>query len=156
MFPPGTEYWAETRLWIETGQSKVYDVGAWVPFHLQLAAVMVVWGYLSLGLVPLLQGLHELDMMNVYVGRLLATAEPGPGLVFAWHPWSLCRGVGFLFITYELASLSLARLTGERLSTSSRRWWRWGLGVGFLGLDVVIKFFCLEPVRQVLAARLAA
>ena len=120
LFPPGIGYWEETRHWIETGESKVYDVGAWVPFHVQLAVVMVLWCYLSLGFVPLLQGLYELDLMNVYVGRLLASSEPGPGLLLAWHPWSLCRGVGFLFLTYELTSLSFARLTGEHLRTRPR------------------------------------
>lgn len=156
MFPPGIEYWAETRLWIETGESKVYDVGAWVPFHFKLAVVMTAWCYLSLGLVPLTQGLYELDLMNVYVGRLLASATPGPGLLLAWHPWSLCRGVGFLFLTYELTSLSLARLTGERLSTPARRCRRWLLGLGFLGLDAALKYFLLEPVRRVLAGLLTA
>jgi hypothetical protein len=154
VFPPGIEYWEETRHWIETGESKVYDVGAWVPSHLQLAVVMVLWCYLSLGLVPLAQGLYQLDLMNVYVGRLLASAEPGPGLLFAWHPWSICRGIGFLFLTYELTSLSFARLTGERLSTPRKRWHRWQLGLGFLFLDGAIKLFCLEPVRRVLAAHL--
>jgi hypothetical protein len=154
LFPPGIEYWDETRHWLETGESKVYDVGAWVPSHLQLAVVIVLWCYLSLGLVPLAQGLYQLDLMNVYVGRLLATAEPGPGLLFAWHPWSICRGIGFLFLTYELTSLSFARLTGERLSTPRRRMFRWLLGLGFLCLDGAIKYFCLEPVRRTLAAQL--
>lgn len=115
---------------------------------------MVVWCYLSLGFVPLAQGLYELDLMNVYVGRLLGSSEPGPGLLFAWHPWSLCRGIGFLFLTFELTSLSFARLTGVQLSRSQRRWFRWQLGLGFLCLDGVIKYFCLEPVRRILAAHL--
>ena len=52
------------------------------------------------------------------------------------------------------ASLSFARLTGERLSTPRKRWHRWQLGLGFLFLDGAIKIFCLEPVRRVLAAHL--
>jgi hypothetical protein len=154
LFPPGLEYWEETRYWLETGKSKVYDVGAWGPFHLQLAVVMAAWCYLSFGLVPLLHGLHELDLMNVYVGRLIASSEPSMNLIFAWHPWSLCRGVGFLFLTYEITSLSLARLTGEQLSTPARRWRRWMLALGFLSLDAVIKFFFLDSVRRALAAHL--
>jgi hypothetical protein len=117
---------------------------------------MALWGYLSLGLVPLLQGLYELDLMNFYVGRLLAHARgPSPVLLLAWHPWSVCRGVGFLFVTFELASLSLARLTGVPLSTPQRRLTRWGLGVGFLILDAGIKWSCSERVRLALAGQLA-
>ncbi len=118
---------------------------------------MLLWGYLSLGLVPLLQGLHEIDLMNFYVGRLLANAgSPGPGMLLAWHPWSRCRGVGFLFLTFEIASFSLARLTGEPLSPWSSRRRRWLLGIFFLRSTPMIKWFGSEAVRQTLAARLAA
>ena len=154
VFPPGLGYWEETHHWLVTGESKAYDVGVWLPSHLQLAVVMVLWCYVSLGFVPLMQGLYELDLMNVYVGRLLASSEPGIGLIFAWHPWSLCRGVGFLFLVYELTSLSLSRLTGERLSSARWRWRRWQLAVLFLCLDAVGKFYLTEPVRRVLLARL--
>jgi hypothetical protein len=155
-YPPGREYWQETALWIRTGHSEVYDLGWWLPFHLQLAAVMLLWGYLSLGLIPLLQGLYEMDLMNFYVGQLLAHAEgPGVGLLLAWHPWSLCRGIGFLFLTFEVASLSLARLTGEPLSPPGRRWRRWLMGIGFLLADMLIKGTCSETVRQALASQLA-
>jgi hypothetical protein len=154
--PGGAGYWDETSQWLRTGQGKAYDVGAWGPFHLALAGVMAAWGYLSLGLVPLAQGLYELDLMNYYVGRLLAHSHgPSPGLLLAWHPWSLCRGVGFLFVTFELASLSLSRLTGVPLSSTRKRTTRWGLGVGFLLLDAVIKWSCSEHVRQVLASELS-
>jgi hypothetical protein len=151
-FPEGQEYLEETHRWILTGESVKYDLGWWGPVHVQLAAVMLLWGYLSLGLVPLLQGLHEIDLMNFYVGQLVASAgHPGPGLLLAWHPWSLCRGVGFIFLTFEIASFSLARLTGEPLSPSSARRRRWLLGLGFLALDVTIKWFFSETVRRTLA-----
>jgi hypothetical protein len=154
--PGGLGYWEETESWLRVGRSRAYDVGAWGPVHLRLAVVMALWGYLSLGLVPLLQGLYELDLMNFYVGRLLAHARgPSPVLLLAWHPWSVCRGVGFLFVTFELASLSLARLTGVPLSTPQRRLTRWGLGVGFLILDAGIKWSCSERVRLALAGQLA-
>lgn len=153
--PGGAGYWDETENWLRTGRSRAYDVGEWGSAHVRLAAVMVAWGYLSLGLVPLLQGVYELDLMNFYVGRLLAHARgPSPVLLLAWHPWSLCRGVGFLFVTFELASLSLARLTGEALSPPRRRATRWALGAAFLLLDAAVKWSCSERVRQALAGQL--
>jgi hypothetical protein len=157
VFPDGRDYWEETQHWIATGESVRYDLGWWAPVHVQLTVVMLLWGYLSLGLVPLLQGLHEIDLMNFYVGRLLAQAPaPGAGLLLAWHPWSLCRGVGFLFLTYEVASFSLARLTGEPLSPWRRRRLRWLGGLGFLLLDAVVKWLASDAVRQVLAGQLAS
>ena len=71
-----------------------------------------------------------------------------------WHPWSLCRGLGYLFLTYEIASLSLARLTGVSLSPWQRRLGRWLIGLTFLMLDGLLKYLCLDPVRQILAGHL--
>ncbi|MBY0459946.1 MAG: hypothetical protein K2V38_21730, partial [Gemmataceae bacterium] len=154
--PAGAGYWAETEHWLRTGQGRAYDVGAWGPAHARLAAVMVAWGYLSLGLVPLLQGVRELDLMNFYVGRLVAGARgPAPALLLAWHPWSVCRGVGFLFLTFELASLSLSRIARAPLSPVRRRLARLAAGVGFLALDAAVKWSCSEAVRRALAAQLA-
>ena len=115
---------------------------------------MAAWGYLSLGLVPLIAGVTQLDLMNFYVGRYLAHAERGPVVLLAWHPWSVLRGVGFLFLAYELASLSLQRLTGERLSEPAARRRRWGAGVGFLALDCVVKWAWSEGARRLLAGQL--
>jgi hypothetical protein len=152
----GPDYWQRSRDWIATGVSREYDLGWWLPAHVQLLAAVVLFAYTSLGLVPLVQGLYEVDLMNFYVARLLAQAEsPGVGLALAWHPWSICRGVGYLLLTYEVTSLSLARLTGVSLSPWPRRRQRWLLGLGFLAADAVVKYLCLEPVRRILAVHLA-
>jgi hypothetical protein len=153
--PDGEAYWRETVTWLRTGEPGVYEAGNWVPYHFGLAAVVPVLSYLTLGFLPLVQGLFQTDLMNFYVGQYLAHAKgPGAGMLFAWHPWSVCRGVGMLFLVYEFTSLSLARLTGQRLSTPGRRWTRVGLGVGFLLLDGVIKWSGSEAVRRVLSAGL--
>jgi hypothetical protein len=154
--PGGADYWERSRAWIMTGVSEEYDLGWWLPAHFQLLGVMFLGTYSSLGLIPLWQGFYEVDLMNYYVGQLLAQAHtPGWELALAWHPWSLCRGVGYLFLTYEIASLSLARLTGTPLSSAGRRCRRWGIGLGFLVLDGVLKYVCLEPIRQILSGYLA-
>ena len=112
---------------------------------------VVLFSYTSLGLIPLWQGLYEVDLMNFYVGSLLARAEaPGPGLMLAWHPWSICRGLGYLVLTYELTRLSFARLTGLNPGTAFSIRRRWAVGISFLLLDAVLKYLCLEPVRRIL------
>lgn len=155
--PDGRDYWLETAHWLRTGEPGVYEAGSWVPYHLGLAAVVPAASYLTLGFLPLVQGLHQTDLMNFYVGQYLAHVErPTPGMLLAWHPWSVCRGVGMVLLVYEFTSLSLARLTGERLSTPGRRGLRLGCGVAFLVLDGVVKWCGTEAVRQVLAAGLRA
>jgi hypothetical protein len=155
VFPDGHAYWQESHAWIVTGDSREYDVAWWLPAHIQWFVAVSVFTYLSLGLATYWQGLYEVDLMNYYVGRLMAQSQqPLLALAVGWHPWSICRGLGYLFITFEIASFSCERLTATRLSTHWRRRWRWSIGVGLLLLDGLLKFFLLEPVRGILAANL--
>jgi hypothetical protein len=152
-FPAGEDYWRRSHAWITTGESDEYNPASWVPDHVLHLVAVVVFGYLSLGLVPLWEGFYEVDLMNVYVGRLLAhSTSPGPALLLGWHPWSVCRGIGFLLLTYQVASWSLSRLTGAPSDGGATR--RWVIGLSFLVLDGILKYACLEDVRCVLAANL--
>ena len=155
VFPAGAAYWDKSYTWITTGQSEEYQLGWWVPAHVQLAAGMVLLTYLSMGLIPLWQGFHEVGLMNFYVGRLLAHSDNSTlALAVGWHPWSVCRGIGYLFLTYEITSLSFSHFTGKPLSTPQRRKLRWTAAVTFLVLDAVLKFSFLDSVRRVLASNL--
>jgi hypothetical protein len=151
----GEDYWARSRRWLTTGQSREYDVGWWLPAHFLILGLATLSTYLSLGLVSLWQGLYEVDLMNYYVGRLIAASDnPWLAAAVGWHVWSVCRGVGYLFILFEVTSFSLERLTGVRLSSPARRRRRWLVGLTFLVLDGVLKFFLLEPTREILSANL--
>jgi hypothetical protein len=154
-FPDGAAYWAQTHDWLLTGLSPEAALSGWLPAQAQLLAAVVLFSYTSLGFIPFWYGLYEVDLMNGYVAELLRHSHvPGTALALGWHPWSLCRGAGYLFLTFEVASLSLARLTGVRLSTPARRRRRWLAGLALLLLDGVLKYFLLEPVRRTLAANL--
>src|SRR5262249_54083258 len=127
----------------------------WVAAQGQLLGGVVLFCYTSLGFLPFWQGLYEVDLMNGYVSQLLVHShDPWTALALGWHPWSQCRGIGYLFVTFEVTSLSLARLTGVRLSTRARRCRRWLAGLTFLLLDMLLKFYLLDSVRQALAANL--
>ena len=155
VFPAGADYWDKSHLWITTGQSEEYQLGWWLPAHLQLAGGMVLLTYLSMGLIPLWQGFHEIGLMNFYVGRLVAHSNDSAlAIAVGWHPWSVCRGIGYLFLTYEITSLSFAHFTGTSLSTPGGRRLRWLLGITFLVADAVLKYHYLDSVRQVLASNL--
>jgi hypothetical protein len=152
ILPEGAEYWDKSRHWIATGINPEYDVSYWVGAHAQLSLAVGFLTYTSLGMVTLWHGLHEVDLMNFYVGQLIVHSEnPWIALGLGWHPWSVCRGLGFLLLTFEVASLSLSRMTGLPLSTPRRRLMRWSGAVLFLLLDAGIKFFALDYVRGLLA-----
>jgi hypothetical protein len=155
LMPAGQAYWEESHQWIVTGVSREYDVSWWLPAHVQWLVAVGLFTYLSLGLATFWQGFYELDLMNCYVGQLMAHSHnPLLALSLGWHPWSLCRAVGFFFITFEVTSFSCARLTGVTLSTRRRRTGRWLVGLGFLVLDGLLKFFLLDTVRVTLAENL--
>lgn len=151
IFPDGAAYWEESRTWIVTGVNPEYELSSWVPAHFQLAAAGAFLTYTSLGFVLIWEGLFQVDLMNVYVGNLVTQSESVPlALALGWHPWSVLRGVGFLLIGYEVSSWSFERMLGFPLSTRRRRAVRWSVGLGFLILDGVVKYLCLDTVQQIL------
>lgn len=155
LFPGGEDYWARQQVWITTGVDPEYAWMAWIPAHFQLLAACVGLGLVSMGMLPLLEGFVEVDLMNFYVGNLVAASEPDlPALLLGWHPWSVLRGICFLFVTFEVASLSQGWLAGRRLSTTRRRLGRWAAAGVFFAADCCVKLLALEPVRARLEAGL--
>lgn len=151
----GPAYWEKNYRWIRTGTDPEYQVINWLPAHLQQLAGMAIYGFTSLGLIPLAQGMYEIDLMNFYVGRLLRLSDnPFVALFVGWHFWAILRGVAYTRIVFEVSSLSLSRMTGIELSTRPRRRRRWLVGLACLSLDGLGKLLALEPVRLVLYAHL--
>jgi hypothetical protein len=154
-FPGGEAYWANNLVWIRTGVDPEYEPLNWVPAHAQLVGAVGLLGYLSMGLIPLFQGFHEVDLMNFYVGRLLAGSNDSVvSLLLGWHPWSVARGLGFCLLVYELAAFSSARFVGRPASPLKPALMRVGLGLTLLLVDGLLKWQLLETVRGALDARL--
>lgn len=155
VLPSGRAYWEESRHWIVTGENPEYELRSWLPAHVQLLGGITLLSYVSFGLTPLVLGLEQVDMMNYYVGRLVANSEsPWLAVAVGWHPWSLLRGIGCVILLFEVLSLSFERLTATQFSTRRRRLARWTAGIAFLVLDGVVKYTCMEPVRTVLEENL--
>jgi hypothetical protein len=151
----GPSYWEKNITWIRTGIDPEYAVSNWLPAHGRQLAGMVVFAFTSFGLIPLAQGLYELDLMNFYVGRLAVASTSVPvALAVGWHSWAILRGVAYSRIVYEATSFSLEKITRRELSTAARRRRRWIVGLSLLSLDCLLKFTLLEPVRRVLGANL--
>jgi hypothetical protein len=152
--PGGAEYWAEQQRWIRTGVDPEYEVAYWAPFQSLFLVGAFVVGWLSLSLIPLTRGFYEVDLMNFYVGRLLAgSSEVGPALALGWHPWSVARGVCYTLLLADVAHASLARSAGTPGAAAGWRA-RVGVALGFFVLDMALKLALLETVRARLAAGL--
>lgn len=151
----GSQYWQKQLHWITTGQDPEYALANWVPAHGQLLVAVLLLSLTSLGLLVFYHGLFEVDLMNFYCGQLLAHSKDAAVAVgFGWHLWSVCRGVGFMLITYEVASWALERLGAAPSPARGARVARWSAGLGFVLADAALKYFLLEPVRLHLAANL--
>lgn len=147
--PDAQAYWRKQHEWIVTGRDPEYAAAVWAPAHLLLAAASILYTYCSLGWITLVQGFQQTDLMNFYTAQLArGSAHPAWIAAVGWHLWSLLRGAGFLFITYEVLSRSLERMTGRRLSEPRARRRRWLLGLGLLLADAAAKACLMEPARE--------
>jgi len=155
LLPGAAEYWHKQLGWIRTGWDPEYETAAWLPAHLGQLGGAVVYSYASLGWITFAEGFREVDWMNFYCVQLMKTSRSAAlaGLL-GWHVWSLVRGVGLAFVTVEILSLSLGRLTGRDLSTPPARRRRWAAGLGLLALDGILKALLLCPVQAALLAHL--
>ncbi len=150
-------YWVKTWDWIRHDRDDEYRIETWLPRHAALLGVGTAFGYTSFGAVPFVRGIEEIDLMNHYVGRLLRASErPEIALLCGWHPWSFVRGLAFLCLVFEVASLSLARFTGRTLSTRRRRIARWTAGLALAVLDGAIKVSFAPAIRDALFRNLTA
>jgi len=153
--PDGAGYLAAQLEWIRTGQDPEYDWVNWVPAHLHLLVGMTLMALTSMGLLVLVQGVYEVDLMNYYVGQVIAqSSDPVIALFAGWHPWSAIRGFCYVLLTVEVASLSLSWWTGRTLGTRRAHLWRWGGALTFFALDMAVKWLTLDVVRSALASTL--
>ena len=151
----GAAYWARNYAWIRTGIDPEYEVAHWLPAHVQQLGAMTLYGYTSLGFLPLLRGLYELDLMNYYVGRLLGVSRsPWVALFFGWHLWALLRGIAYTRLAYEVAQIALGRVLGRPLTQPGVRLRRLAIVLALLVGDGLLKYVGLPGVRSVLFSNL--
>jgi hypothetical protein len=146
---PGAEsYWQKQIHWIQTGMDPEYKLSAWVPAHLTLLGAAFIFSYTSLGGILFYEGFFEVDLMNFYNAKLMSeSSNHALSLALGWHIWSWLRGLGYLFLAFEIISLSLRRMTG--VSQAGRlRLTHLGVGLAFLLADGLVKVVLLEPVRE--------
>jgi hypothetical protein len=155
LVPGGPAYWQKQINWIKTGHDPEYQLRTWVPAHLQLLGGAAAYSYGSFGALTFYQGFYEVDLMNFYTAQLSRhSRSPAEAVGLGWHLWSLLRGVGYLFITFEAASLSLQRLSSVSLSSWRARGCRLAVGLGFILADGVAKAMLSETLRSQLNANL--
>lgn len=149
LLPDADAYWQKQVTWIQTGWDPEYEWKEWIPAQTQLLGGTILFSFTSWGVTAFYEGFYEVDLMNYYNAQLLARSQHRPlALLLGWHIWSVLRGLGYLFITYEALSLSLQLFSGVTLSTRAARRCRWSVGLALIVADGVVKLQLLEPVRE--------
>lgn len=149
ILPKAASYWDRQERWIKTGINEEYEVSSWLPGHIQMFFGTAFFSFTSFGAVVFHEGFVQVDMMNYYNAQLAKESQSEIRAIgFGWHLWSLMRGLGYLFVTYEMISLSVEFLLRQSISTWKKRTFRWTCGLGFLIADCVIKFYAVEAVRE--------
>jgi hypothetical protein len=149
IMPGAADYWSKQQSWIRTGWDPEYEPAVWIPAHLGQLGGAVLYSYVSLGWITFAEGFREVDWMNFYDAQLMGCSRsPATALILGWHFWSLARGLGFAFLTFEVLSLSLGRLTGRELSTPEVRRWRWSAGLACFAADGLLKLLLIDAVQR--------
>lgn len=156
ILPKSAEYWDRQQRWIKTGVNEEYQVASWLPGHIQMFFGTAFFSFTSFGTVVFHEGFVQVDMMNYYNAQLAKESQSEVRAIsYGWHLWSVMRGLGYLFVTYEMISLAVQIFCRQSISTWRKRTFRWAVGIGFLTADCVIKFFAVEAVREKLFENLA-
>ena len=149
ILPKAADYWERQYHWISTGENTEYQIASWLPAHIQMFVGAALFSFTSFGAVVFHDGFIQVDLMNYYNAQLATHSQSqGKAIMYGWHIWSIMRGVGYLFVTYEMISMAVQVFSKEQVASLRRRAMLWGLGIGFLLADGVIKFFSVEAVRN--------
>jgi hypothetical protein len=153
IFAGGEEYWQRQVTWITTGRDPEYDWHVWVPAHAILLGAVLGLSMSSIGLATFCYGFAQVDLMNVYCGRLIAHSQSAAvAVACGWHPWSVARGLGCLLIVWNVSEWTMAKAAGLERARSRWRAWRWAGAAAFVVADGVMKCLLMEAVRGELAS----
>ncbi len=149
----------EMLRWIATGAGAEGNIRLFLPRVLTEYVLVLVLSAVSAGAAALLLGGLLLGYMNVYVGWVVANADPATPAVavalVAWPPWSVARVVSFVLAGTAAALWGYPRIyargsartpVGRLLAASA----------AFLCLDIFLKWWLAPIWRDWLRALLGA
>lgn len=154
-FQGGSRYLDHSLEWIRTGTKPEFEYQSWLGSQLLQVVGVAVLGFASFGLVPLNEGVYECDIMNFYVGQVTwSSSSPLQTLALAWHPWSICRGIGLLLLLNEAVTLACMVFVARPTQRQGGLRMRLALAALFLALDIALKGIAMEAVQRQLHSAL--
>lgn len=148
----GSTYSAEMFHWIQTGEGAEGSLSLFLPIHLRDYLLFCGLSLMTVSSAALVLGTLQLNYMNFYVAELIQhSVHPVLAMAVAWPLWSILRVIGFILTGIALGAVALAGWCRWRGEIQGRIPWRyWGIGVGFVVADVVVKAGLAPVWRQLL------
>jgi hypothetical protein len=146
-----SSYWADMRTWIQTGQGTEGNSSLWIPLQLK-HLIYLVAGSFIFGLPALAMGVLQLNYMNFYVARCMASSsEPLLVLAIAWHFWSVIRVAGYIIIASTIYQLEISGFNSKN-ARFARGAVASGLVIGIILvlLDFLLKWQFSGTTQQIL------
>lgn len=145
--------------WIATGAGSEGNIRLFLPRVLVEYVLVLALSAVSAGAAALFLGGLLLGYMNVYVGWVVANADPAAipaaTALLAWPPWSVSRVISFILAGTAGALWGYPRLyaRGSARAPIARLL---GASVAFLCLDIFLKWWLAPIWRDWLRALLGA
>jgi len=146
----GLVYHNETLNWITTGEGIIANPEEFIPLHVIGVFRVIINTVGSCGLVTLIGGSRELNVMNFHVAKLIQiSTDPFRIILFSWPLWSLIRGWSYLALMVSSAKLFFIIIRRHTIS------WRPLIFYTLFGLfgaavDVVFKVYIASQWRILL------
>jgi hypothetical protein len=144
-----SDYWAEMKGWLVTGNGPEADPSIWLLNHLKHLLLLIATGFFG-GLIALIFGVLQLNYMNFYVSEVLAASyDPLLTLAVAWHFYSILRVIGFIILASTFFQMFMA-LVMRRPSRYSSLTWGMIIGLSLVIADGVCKWLFASNVQMTL------
>lgn len=148
----GSSYTTEIFHWIRTGEGEEGSLALFLPMHLRNYLLFCGLSLITVSSAALVLGTLQLNYMNFYVSELIQkSVHPVWAMAVGWPLWSVLRVIGFILTGIALGAMALAGWRRWRGEVPGRVPWRyWGMGVGFVVADIILKAGLAPVWRQLL------
>jgi hypothetical protein len=140
LFIHGDAYRREMFLFVLTGQGAEGDIRAFLPQHLEHAALFSALALATGSILAMPLGAVLMNYMAHYVGALgAASLSPLKAMALAWVPWAVIRIMSFVVLGVVLAGPVLGRLFGFEYRLKDQRRWI-AIAMTGIAVDIVLKW----------------
>lgn len=150
------EYWSDMELWLKGDPSKQGTPSEFIPEHIKHTVTVSVASLISAGMIGINFGTVLMNYMNYYVATIMLMSDsPLLLAIIGWHPYSVCRVIGFIILGCTFSWVFVSRFSKE--SNFNRRIFVFLiiLGLCLELLDILLKIYIAPGWRDLIVANIS-